>query len=176
MVCSIVRSSVISSFESHAAIYHTIPYHTMQGKIKLFFREDQILPEGHILIFSPENVKFRKLNFFVFKLLFSCKLSKTAPDPILALFQRGVDHCSSGSNLQPRQFLPCHIRPTFNIVLILLISMRPHSISWIDWLWMSLVKFLKLSTKISSITACYTWIVGPLRMNIITDELSFWIS
>ena len=62
------------------------------------------------------------------------------------------------------------------IVMILLISMRPHSISWIDLLWMSLFKFLKLSTKISSIIACYTWIVGLLRMNIITDEQSFWTS
>ena len=56
-------------------------------KIELFSREGQIFPEGRNLIFFPENVKYRKL--LCDKLLFSCKLSKPDPSPILALFQRG---------------------------------------------------------------------------------------
>ena len=55
-------------------------------KIELFSREVQIFPGGRILIFFPENVKYRKL------LSENCYLALICPKPnpslILALFQR----------------------------------------------------------------------------------------
>ena len=75
-------------------------------KIELFSREGQIFPGrvkffqgGRILIFFPEIIKYR--NLLCVKLLFSCKLSKTASSPILALFQRGSTTAPGGSNPQP---------------------------------------------------------------------------
>ena len=49
---------------------------------------------GYILIFSPGKVKYRKL--ISVELLFSCKLSKTDPIAILALFQRGLTTDAGG--------------------------------------------------------------------------------
>ena len=76
---------------------------TIRVKIELFSREGQF-PEGRILIFFPENVKYRKL--LCVKLLFSGKLSKTDPQPHFGTFLEEVDHCSRGSNPNPRQFYP----------------------------------------------------------------------
>ena len=75
----------------------------LRVEIKLFYRESQIFSGGHILTFFPENIKYWEL--LCVKLLFRCKLSKTAPQPHFGTFPEGVDHGSRGSN--PRQILIC---------------------------------------------------------------------
>ena len=102
-------------------IYIYITYIILAGKtgvarvtlgsknLTIFTRDGQIFSGGFVfLIFSPKNVKYRKLLWV--KLLFSCELSKSDPSPYFEiLFQMGSTTALGGRNPPtplPRQFSP----------------------------------------------------------------------
>ena len=100
--------------------WHTSCMCTVSGsvEIKLGSREGQIFPS--ILIFFPENIKYR---------VFSCDLSKTDPSLILALFQRGRKLLQGVETPNPRQFYP-GIGASDLTVRLLTQRFRIHSKSW----------------------------------------------
>ena len=102
-------SSSTHSFQ----VFLFLPLPLTRVKIEPFFQGgSNFSAGGRILIFFPKIVKYWKL--LCVKLLFSCKLSKTDPQPYFGTFPEGVDHCSRGSNPQPPVNFypashPCHL-------------------------------------------------------------------
>ena len=83
-----------------------------QGKNHTLFQGGSIFSGMVVFRYFPGKCKISKITIIIIfvKLVFSCKLSKTDPSPILALFQR-AGHYSGGSNPPPPPSTPVNFYP-----------------------------------------------------------------